>query len=76
MGPPEVLTKSDFIRVCRIRSTWACFDHISLIQTQNHAPFLLLDSLLIEEFSKKFENFLSTGSTGLETGSASSTDFG
>ena len=50
---PKVLTQSEFIGVCRIRITWACFDHISLIRTRNHAPFLLLDSLLIEEFSKK-----------------------
>ena len=50
---PEVLTQSEFIRVCRIWSTWDCFNHISLTRTQNHAPFLLLDSLLIEEFSEK-----------------------
>ena len=52
-GPPEVLTKSEFIRVCQFRSTWVCFDHISLIRTRKHALFLLLDSLLIEEFSEK-----------------------
>ena len=52
MGAPEVLTQSEFIGVCRIRSTWVCFDHISLIRTRNHVPFLLLDSLLIEEFSE------------------------
>ena len=50
MGPPAVLTQSEFIGVSQIRSTWACVDHISLIRTQNHAPFLCLDSLLIEEF--------------------------
>ena len=67
MGPPEVLTQLEFIRIYRIRSTWAHFDHISLIRTRNHAPFLLLNSLLIEEFSeKKFENFLSTRLTSWE----------
>ena len=75
-GPPEILTSSDFIGICRIRSTWDCFDHISLIRTQNHASFLLLDSLLIEEFFENFENFLATDSTGLETSSSSSTYFG
>ena len=38
-GPPEILTQFEFIGVCQIRSTWACFDHISLIRTRNHAPF-------------------------------------
>ena len=57
MGPLEVLTQLEFIGVCRIWSTWACFDHISLIQTQNHAPFFLLDSLLIEEFYNKILEF-------------------
>ena len=52
-GPPEVLTQLEFIGVCQIRRTWACFDHISLIRTQNHVSFLLLDSLLIEEFFDK-----------------------
>ena len=53
MGSPEVLTQLEFIAVCQIRRTWACFDHISLIRTQNHVSFLLLDSLLIEEFFDK-----------------------
>ena len=53
MGPPKVLTKSKFIGVCRIQSAWAYFDHISLIRTRNHAPFILLDSLLNEEFYEK-----------------------
>ena len=66
--PPftEVLTQSEFIGVCRIRSTWACFDHIPLIRTRHHAPFLLLDSLPNEEFSENFKNFLLTGSTTWE----------
>ena len=67
MGPLEVLTQSEFIGVCRIRSTWACFYHISLIRTRNHALFLLLDSLLIEEFYDKIiKFFLSTRSTSWE----------
>ena len=45
----------------RIRSTRACFGHISLIRTRNHAPFLLLDSLLIEKLSKRISEFLSIG---------------
>ena len=67
MGPLEVLTQSEFIGVCRIRSTWACFNHISLIRTRNHVLFLLLDSLLIEEFYDKIiKFFLSTRSTSWE----------
>ena len=75
MGPPEVLTQSEFIRVCRVQSTWACFDHISLFRSRNHASFLLLDSLLIEELSEKFENFFINWIDRLGTSSSSSMDF-
>ena len=48
-GPLEVLAQSKFIRVCQIQSTRACFDHISLIRTQNCSLFVLLDSLFAKE---------------------------
>ena len=47
----------------RIRSTWACFDHISLIRPWNSTPFFSMDSLFFKEHSVKISNFLSTGST-------------
>ena len=75
MRPPKVLTKLKFIRVCRMRSTWACFNQISLIQTRNHAPFILLDSLLIEEFFDKILKFFINQIDQLGTDSAGSTDF-
>ena len=37
----------------QIRSTRACFGHISLIRTQNRAPFFLMDSLFFRENSVK-----------------------
>ena len=65
MGPSEVLTQSEFIGVCRMRSTGACFDHISLIRTQNRASFFfLMDSLFSKENSVKISKFFLTGSTG------------
>ena len=63
------------IEVCQIRSTWDCFDHISLIQNRNHALFLLLDSLLIEEFFEKFLEFFINRIDQLGKISASSMDF-
>ena len=48
-GPLEVLAQSKFIRVCQIQSTRACFDHISLIRTQNCSLFVFLDSLFAKE---------------------------
>ena len=48
-GPLEVLAQSKFIRVCQIQSTRVCFDHISLIRTQNYSLFVLLDSLFAKE---------------------------
>ena len=33
----------------RIRSTRACFGHISLIRPRNHAPFFFMDSLFFRE---------------------------
>ena len=75
MGLPEVLTQSEFTGVCRIRSTWACFNDISLIQTRNHVPFLFLDFLLIEEFSKKILEFFINRINRLGTSSGSSMDF-
>ena len=48
-GPLEVLAQSKFIRVCQIRSTLACFDHISLVRTHNCSLFFLLDSLFSKE---------------------------
>ena len=75
MGLPEVLTQSEFIGVCRIRSTWACLNDISLIQTRNHAPFILLDSLLIEELSKKNLEFFINRINRLGTSSGSSMGF-
>ena len=57
MGPPEVLAHSEFIGVCQIRSTRNCFDCISLVGTQNHVSFVLLDSLFSKEFSVKNSNF-------------------
>ena len=48
-GPLEVLAQSKFIRVCQIQSTLACFDHISLIRTQNCSLFILLDSLFSKD---------------------------
>ena len=32
----------------RIQSTWACFDHISLIRTQNYAPFFFVGFLILQ----------------------------
>ena len=61
VGPPEVLTQSEFIGVCQMRSTWACFDHISLIQTRNRAPFFFMDSLFSKEYSVKISKFFPTG---------------
>ena len=52
MGPPKGLAQSEFIGVCRIRSTWACFDHISLIKLGIELRFFF-DSLLIEEVTEK-----------------------
>ena len=48
-GPLEVVAQSKFIRVCQIQSTRACFDHISLIRTQNCSLVVLLDSLFAKE---------------------------
>ena len=45
--PTKVLAQSEFVRVCR--STLACFDRINLVQTRNHTPFVLLDSLFAKE---------------------------
>ena len=53
VGPPEVLAQSEFIGVSQIRSTYACFDRISLVRTQNHAPLILLDYLFDKEVSGK-----------------------
>ena len=44
-----------------VRSTRACFDCISLIQTQNQEPFLFMDSLFFQEHSVKFSKFFATG---------------
>ena len=57
LGPLEVLAQLEFIGVCRIWSTWACFDHISLIQTRNRAPFFFIDSLFFKEYSFKISKF-------------------
>ena len=39
-------------------NTLSCFSWFSLIRARNYASFVLLDSLLYEEFSeKKFQNF-------------------
>ena len=71
MGPPEVLTQSKFIRVGRMRSTWACFDHISLIRTRNRTPFLFLKKIfygllvlqgIFYQNFKKFSNRLNQSS--------------
>ena len=48
-GPLEVLVQSKFIRVCQIRSTLACFNHISIFRTQNCSLFVFLDSLFSKE---------------------------
>ena len=56
-GPLEVLAQSKFIRVCQIRSTLACFDHISFVKTQNCSLFVLLDSLFAKVVSVKIHNF-------------------
>ena len=60
VGPPEVLTKLKFIEVCRMRSTWACFDHTSLIQTRNRAPFFLSTLCSPRNILSKFQNFSQT----------------
>ena len=57
VGPPEVLTQSEFIGVCRMRSNRACFDHISLIQTWNRAPFFLWTPCSPRNILSKFQNF-------------------
>ena len=43
-----------------IRSTCACFDHISFIRTRNYTSFFFLDSLFFKEYSIKISNFFST----------------
>ena len=45
-GPLEVLAQSKFIRVCQIQSTRDCFDHISLIRTQNCLLFIFFGFLI------------------------------
>ena len=54
---PNVLAKSELIGVCQIQSTWACFDHISLIQTQNYAPFFLWTPCSSRNILSKFQMF-------------------
>ena len=67
VGAPEVLTQSEFIRVCRIRSTWSCsiISPSSKLEIMHHLfcwiPYSLKNVL------KKFKNFLSIGSTGWES---------
>ena len=64
VGPLEVLTQSNFIRVCRMRRTWPCFDHIPLILTQNHASFFFMDSFFSMEYSVTISKNFSTNSIG------------
>ena len=40
-----------------IRSTWACFDHISLIRTWNHIPFFLWTPCSSRNIISKFQFF-------------------
>ena len=56
-GALEVLTQYEFIGVCRMGSTWACFDHIPFIRTRNHAPFLLWTPCSPRKFFSKFQKF-------------------
>ena len=65
-GPPEGLAQSEFISVCRIQRTKACFGHISLTQTQNQAPFFFIDSLFFKKYFLKISDFFSIGPTSWE----------
>ena len=53
------------LKQVQIRSTWVCFDHISLIRPQNHTLIFFMDSLFFKKHSVKISKFFSTGSTGL-----------
>ena len=64
--PPKGLAQSEFIGVCQIRSTKACFGHISLTLTRKQAPFFFMESLLFKEYSLKILDFFSIGSTSWE----------
>ena len=64
-----------------MRSTWACFDHISFIKTQNHAPFFFWIPYSSRNILSNFQNFLSwlnwlaSGSTGSSSQLVWSSDF-
>ena len=48
-----------------MKSTWACFNHISPIRTHNRTPFFFfLDSLFFKKHSIKFSKIFSASSTG------------
>ena len=49
--------KQNSLKHVRIRSTWACFDHISLIQTRNCAPLFLWTPYYSRKILSKFQFF-------------------
>ena len=54
---PKFQFRQNSLKHVRIRSTWACFDHISLIQPQNRAPFFLWTLCSSRNILSKFQNF-------------------
>ena len=63
-----LLTQLKFIGVCRMWSTWACFDHISLIRNQNRALFFFKDSLFSKKYYIKISKFFPTGPQSFNLG--------
>ena len=60
--PKKFQFRQNSLKQVRIRSTWACFDHISLIRSHNRIPFFY--RLLILQHFFKISKFLSTGLAG------------
>ena len=53
----KTLVHLDFVGAGSIQSTWACFDHITLIRTWNRAPFFCWIPYSSGNIVSKFENF-------------------
>ena len=79
---PKYQFRQNSLKHVRIRSTWAWFDHISLIQPRNSIPFFYGLLILQGTFCQNFKIFLNrlnrleSGSTGSSSQLVWSTNFG